>query len=337
LYFASIKEFPMLLGLDIGGTKCAVVLGERIKGGTIYLADKIVLPTNLPANEMIEALFASAELLLQKNLVSINDIEGIGISCGGPLDSKIGTLLSPPNLPGWDKIPIVRMTEERFRMQTLLQNDANACALAEWKFGAGKGYNNIIFLTFGTGMGAGLILDGKLYSGTNDLAGEVGHVRLAANGPLGFGKAGSFEGFCSGGGIAQLAQTMVRAKLQIGEKVSFCNSIDELHLLTAKSVAEAAYAGDELAQEIYKTCAEYLGKGLSVLIDVLNPELIILGSIYVRSQSLLETYMRSVIEEEAIRSSYDHCKIVPAALGEHIGDIASLSLADEIAEKTRSL
>ena len=109
-----------------------------------------------------------------------------------------------------------------------MQNDANAGAIAEWKYGAGKGYNNLIFLTFGTGMGAGLILNGKLYSGTTDLAGEVGHIRLAEMGPVGFGKAGSFEGFCSGGGIAQLAQIKVREKLQMGEKVSFCESIDDL-------------------------------------------------------------------------------------------------------------
>lgn len=162
----------------------------------------------------------------------------------------------------------------------ICKNDANACAVAEWKFGAGRGYSNIIFLTFGTGMGAGLILNGNLYSGITDLAGEVGHLRLSGTGPVGFGKAGSFEGFCSGGGIAQLAQSKVLEKLQMGEKISFCKGISELHLLTAKSVAEAAYRGDPLAMDIYKTCGFYLGKGLSLLIDVLNPELIILGSIY---------------------------------------------------------
>ena len=178
-------------------------------------------------------------------------------------------------------------------------------------------------------MGAGLILNGKLYAGTSDLAGEVGHLRLADIGPVGFGKAGSFEGFCSGGGIAQLAQMKVRQKLQMGEKVLFCNSFDDLPDLTAKIVAEAAYKGDATAIDIYKTCAEYLGKGLALLIDIINPELIILGSIYGRAQSLIEPYMRKVLEEEAITQSYKDCVIAPPGLSENIGDMAALALAKE--------
>lgn len=162
-------------------------------------------------------------------------------------------------------------------------NDANA--IAEWKYGAGQGCENLIFLTFGTGMGAGLILNSLLYSGTLDFAGEVGHLRLADTGPVEFGKAGSFEGYCSGGGIAQLAQIKVRERLQIGEKVCFCSSLDKLDQLTAKSVAKAAYNGDELALDIYNTCADYLGRELSLLIDILNPEVITMGSIYSRAKS----------------------------------------------------
>lgn len=282
---------------------------------------------------MIEKLFVAAEDLLNAIKISPKDLKGIGISCGGPLSSKRGLVLSPPNLPGWDNIPIVALTEKRFGIKTLLQNDANACAIAEWKYGAGKGFNNVIFLTFGTGMGAGLILDGKLYSGSSDLAGEVGHLRLASNGPVGFGKEGSFEGFCSGGGIAQLAQTKVRQKIQMGEKVSFCNSLEELPTLTAKMVAEAAYKGDAVALDIYRTCGTYLGMGLSLLIDIINPEVIIMGSIYGRTKDLLDPYMRAVIEREAIHDSRMACQIVPAALSENIGDMAALSLADTIASE----
>jgi predicted NBD/HSP70 family sugar kinase len=223
-------------------------MGET-RGERIEIVQKEVMPTDRPVYDMIEALFVCAERMLGTQ--GMAELEGIGISCGGPLSSKRGMILSPPNLPGWDNIPVVKMAEERFGKRTLLQNDANACAMAEWKFGAGMGYSNVIFLTFGTGMGAGLILDGRLYSGTTDLAGEVGHLRLSEMGPVGFGKAGSFEGWASGGGIAQLAQIMVRAKLQMGEKVSFCAGLGELHLLTAKVVAEAAYGGDPLAIEIY--------------------------------------------------------------------------------------
>ena len=176
-------------------------------------------------------------------------------------------------------------------------------------------------------MGAGLILNGKLYSGTSDFAGEVGHLRLADMGPVGFGKAGSFEGFCSGGGIAQLAQVKVRERLQVGESVSFCSGLNELDKLTAKVVAEAAYKGDELALDIYDTCAEYLGRGLSLLIDILNPEVIIMGSIYGRAKSLLDKRMLQVISREAYIGSRTVCEILPAGLGESIGDMAALSLA----------
>jgi glucokinase len=177
-------------------------------------------------------------------------------------------------------------------------------------------------------MGAGLILDGRLYAGTRDLAGEAGHLRLALHGPVGFGKAGSFEGFCSGGGIAQLAQIKVREKHQMGLQVSFCQGPESLHLLTAKSVAEAAYGGDSLAIDIYKTVGHYLGLGLSLLIDLLNPEIIVMGSIYVRARALIEPTMREVVQQEAIPSSALMCRIEPAALGEQLGDIAALVLAD---------
>ncbi len=199
----------MLLGLDIGGTKCAVVIGRLDENGRLEIMEKKVLPTDKPVYEMIGLLFSTAETLLSQ-YDGAGSLKGIGICCGGPLSSKDGKILSPPNLPGWDNIPIVELAEQQFGVKAFLQNDANACAVAEWKYGAGNGVNNMIFLTFGTGMGAGLILDGRLYTGISDLAGEVGHLRLSETGPVGFGKAGSFEGYCSGGGIAQLAQIKAR-------------------------------------------------------------------------------------------------------------------------------
>ena len=317
----------MLLGFDIGGTKSTVVIGKEGLDGAIEIIDKELMPTNLPVGTMIELLLATAENLLLKNSISGDQLDGIGISCGGPLNSKKGLILSPPNLPGWDNIPIVELIKNRFKIKPLLQNDANACAVAEWKYGAGQGYNNLIFLTFGTGMGAGLILDGKLYSGISNLAGEVGHIRLSDMGPVGFGKAGSFEGYCSGGGIAQLAQIKALEKLQMGEKLSFCTGFEDLPNITAKSVAEAAKNGDEVALNVYKICAEYLGKALAIFIDILNPEIIILGSIYERARTLLEPIVLDVIHREALSDSKDACLIVPAGLSENIGNIAALSLA----------
>ncbi|AYL95638.1 ROK family protein [Mucilaginibacter celer] len=316
----------MLLGFDIGGTKCAVLIGEQTPGN-IRLVCKEAMPTDLPVYEMIEKLFATAERLLNQHQVAKTSLSGIGISCGGPLSSKKGLILSPPNLIGWDNVPIVKMATERFGRPVLLQNDANACAVAEWKYGAGRGYNNLMFLTFGTGMGAGLILNGQLYSGISDLAGEVGHIRLADLGPVGFGKSGSFEGFCSGGGIAQIGQFKAREMLQVGKAVAYCQNVGDLPLVTAKSIAEAAFAGDETAKEVYRLCGYYLGKALSLFIDMLNPELIILGSIYGRAETLLRPAMMEVIEKEAYFESVAACSIVPAGLTESVGDMAALSLA----------
>ena len=190
------------LGLDIGGTKCAIVVGDA----SFSIKKKISFDTRTARG--YEAILDDFKMHIKTLLAEYSNfkLKRIGISCGGPLDSKKGFIYSPPNLPGWDNVHITKIFSEEFGVETAIQNDANACALAEWLMGAGKGTSNMIFLTFGTGMGAGLILNGKLYSGTNDLGGEVGHMRMEKTGPIGFGKAGSFEGFCSGGGIAQLAK-----------------------------------------------------------------------------------------------------------------------------------
>jgi glucokinase len=265
--------------------------------------------------------------ILKKQHLTAKDIGSIGISCGGPLDSKRGVVMSPPNLPGWDDVHIVEFFEKMFSIPTAIQNDANACALAEWKFGAGRGTQNMIFLTFGTGLGAGLILDGKLYSGTNDNAGEVGHIRLNNFGPVGYGKAGSFEGFCSGSGIAQLARIRAMEMFQMGEKVPYCDGICDLQSITTQRVAEAANDGAPLALGVFETCGTYLGKGLSVLIDILNPECIVIGSIYVRASHLLIPSLEKTLEIESLPLARKVCRIVPAELDEQIGDIASLSVA----------
>ncbi|HSO87326.1 MAG TPA: ROK family protein [Draconibacterium sp.] len=312
------------LGIDIGGTKCAVVAGDE----DFNIYQKIQFETRTGErdyNAVLDEFFVHIESLF--STYPKQQLKGIGISCGGPLDSKKGMIYSPPNLPGWDNVPIVEIFSKRFGVPVSIQNDANACALAEWLMGAGKGTQNMIFLTFGTGMGSGLILNGQLYAGTNDLGGEVGHIRLAKNGPVGFGKAGSFEGFCSGGGIAQLAETMVLEKLQKGEKVAFCPDTDSAKKLTAKTVAEAAVAGDKTALEIIKVSAEYLGRGLAVLIDILNPECIVIGSIYSRNEMLFKPHVDRILAEEAIPSAIEVCRIKPALLGESIGDFAALCVA----------
>ena len=312
------------LGIDIGGTKCAVVVGDD----NFKIHSKIQFETRTFERDyraVTDEFFVHIESLFSTFPREL--LKGIGISCGGPLDSKKGMIYSPPNLPGWDNVPIVEIFSKRFGVPTAIQNDANACALAEWLMGAGKGTQNMIFLTFGTGMGSGLILNGQLYAGTNDLGGEVGHIRLAPKGPVGFGKAGSFEGFCSGGGIAQLAKSIVTEKLQSGVQVDFCPNPDIATNLTAKSVAEAAIAGDLTALEIIQVSAEYLGRGLAYLIDILNPECIVIGSIYARNEMLFKPHVDRILAEEAIPSAVEVCQIKPALLGESIGDYAALCVA----------
>lgn len=322
------KQKKYVIGVDIGGTKIAIILGDT----EVNILDRIAFSTNsfTSPNKVIDEIINNIEKVANQNNIDFSQIESIGISSGGPLDLEKGLILSPPNLPGWDSIPIVKIVEEKFGIPTYLENDANSSAIAEWKFGAGKGSKNMIFLTFGTGMGAGLILNGRLYPGANGMAGEVGHIRLAQDGPMGHGKRGSFEGFCSGGGITRLAKTEIAKRLINGEKVEFCPSFEILENITAKDVALAAEKGDSVALEIFQISARYLGLGLSILIDILNPEKIILGTIFVKSRHLLQPIIEEVIRKEALELSAKNCEILPAELGEKIGDYAALCVALKI-------
>ena len=316
-----------IIGVDVGGTKCAVTYGQK-EGFELHIREKIRFATT-GVDETIANIVRAVDDVMRKNGLTAGNTAAIGVSCGGPLDSRTGVVMSPPNLPGWDNIPIVKLLGDRFGIRTGIHNDANACALAEWKFGAGIGARNMAFLTFGTGLGAGLILDGKLYAGTNDHAGELGHIRLSDFGPVGYGKCGSFEGFASGGGIAQLARFKVSEKHQMGQRVSWC-APGQLDEITARDVADAAAAGDELALEIYRISATYLGRGLAIVIDLINPEVIVIGGIYTRNREMMEPFVLREIEREALSHARRVCSIRPAALGEQIGDYAALSVAADL-------
>lgn len=313
-----------LAGIDIGGTKCAVTLGKETVSG-IDILEKKKFPTPSEPREAVSALVNSLKEILSGNPQV--ELSGIGISCGGPLDSKKGLILSPPNLPNWDKINVVEPFEKAFGVPAAVQNDANACALAEWTWGAGRGTKNMIFLTFGTGLGAGLILDGKLYAGTNDMAGEVGHVRLREDGPAGYGKAGSFEGFCSGGGIARYGRMRLRDWLSEGRSSLILRSGMTVDEVTAQDIGAAAGQGDELALSILEHTGKMLGVGISMLLDILNPEMIVIGSIFLRQEALLRKPMEEIIAQEALSNTRSVCRIVPAGLGESLGDYAALSVA----------
>lgn len=309
-------------GYDIGGTKCAVSLG-RVEGDSLAVIAKAKFPTVDAPEAVVDRLATSLISLCDAQEIDPATIHAAGISCGGPLDSRRGLVLSPPNLPDWDEIPVVSRLEAKTGIPTRLQNDANACAVAEWKFGAGRGTRDMAFLTFGTGLGAGLILDGKLYSGASDMAGEVGHVRLAEDGPLGYGKHGSAEGFCSGGGIARTG--IIAAER--GEAPRLLEAADgDVQNITAKLIATLADAGDGPCRTIYADCGRRLGMLLSFLMDIVNPELIVLGGVFMRSEALIRPSMEEVISAEALPHAARACRVVPAGLGEAIGDYAALSV-----------
>lgn len=291
-----------LVGIDIGGTKCAVSTFEP--DGSVM--ERARFATAGPRETVAQLI----EVVKRLDLPRGNGML-FGISCGGPLDAQRGLILSPPNLPGWDGIAICEAFTARFGGRAYLMNDANACALAEWQFGAGRGCQSMIFLTAGTGMGAGLILNGRLFEGASGNAGEVGHMRLATDGPEGHGKPGSFEGFCGGNGIARFARLRGWPHPDV----------------TAKALADAAVAGNRHAQAIWQEVGTRLGEAMALLIDVLNPERIVLGSIYVRCRALLEPPMRAVIEREALPDSVLCCEILPASLGEEIGNYGAIAVA----------
>ncbi len=289
------------IGVDIGGTKCAVSLGNE--QGEIL--QKIRFETT-ERDETIERIINTVKTVLDEAVAAgtpKDEIKAIGVSCGGPLDSKRGLILAPPNLSDWDKVEIVKILQEAFGLPAFLQNDADACALAEWKFGAGKGYQNLVFLTFGTGFGAGLILGGRLYTGGCNMAGEIGHVRLNFGEHEGYYKKGSYEGYCSGGGIEQYGYG------------------------SAQEIAQKAKEGDARAITIYKEVGENLGRAVSLLIDFLNPDAIIIGSIYTRVSELMEESMQNIIQQETLEISRKHCKILKAVLQESLGDVAAITVA----------
>lgn len=316
-----------LAGIDVGGTKCAVSIGQE-NAGIIKILQKEKFPTPEDPNEAVRAMVAMLDEMLGKD--SAVKLNAIGISCGSPLDSSKGIILSPPNLPNWDHIDVVSPFVEKFKVPVAVQNDANACALAEWLWGAGKGTKNMIFLTFGTGMGAGLILNGQLYTGTNDMAGEVGHVRLQNDGPEGYGKRGSFEGFCSGGGIARYAVPLIKEWLEEGKETRIMTEVSQPEQVTTAMIGKAAQNGDALALSILKDTGKRLGIGLAMLIDILNPQVIVIGSIFLRQEEILRAPMEEIIQQEALSYTADVCKIVPAGLGESLGDYAALSVAGNL-------
>ncbi len=299
-----------VIGLDIGGTKFTIIEGT-LQGEVLSRAQQ---PTETVRGfgDTFERLCVAISGALADARDGGRRVLALSVSIGGPLDIERGIIYSPPNLPGWDAIPLRDLLRERFGLPVYVEHDGNAGALAEWLYGAGRGARNLIFLTMGTGLGGGIILNGRLYRGASDLAGEVGHMRIAPDGPEAYGKRGSWEGYSAGPAFAALARQMFPARWPQA---------------TTPEIVQLALAGDAEALAVVERVADYLGQGLAILADILNPELIVIGSMAVRLGETLLAPARRAMRREALPGAYDACRVVPAALGERIGDIASLCAA----------
>jgi glucokinase len=315
-----------LIGLDIGGSKIACVEGTN--SGEIL--QRLEIPT-IATRAFDETLPLLLEMVQQQRTLareSGREIVALSVAVGGPLQIEQGVLLNPPHLPGWHNVRLKqRLAEALPDLPVYIEHDGNAGALAEFHFGAGRsrpGIRHLIFLTFGTGLGAGLIIDGRILHGASDTAGEIGHWRLARQGPPGYGKHGSWEGFASGAGLVLLARQMFPRRWDSQTSI--------------RELADTMLSDDPDALSVAAAAGRRMGQGLALLIDALNPQLIVLGSLAVLLGDRVLGPARQVVAREALPQAAAACQIVPAALGARIGDVAALmaALSDErVVERLR--
>ena len=299
----------LLLGLDVGGTKTAALIGD-VRGGVLSRREFSSAPRR-GFQPMFDDLCRAAEAALA-GAAERGRVAAVGVSIGGPLDTGAGVILSPPHLPGWDRIPLRALLEERLGLPVHVEHDAKAGALAEWMFGAGRGAQDMVFLTAGTGIGAGIISGGRLLRGAGGGAGECGHWRIAEDGPLVFGKRGALESYASGAGIAALAAE---------------RHPDRFAAAAVPELVGLARAGDPDALAVLAESGRRLGAGLALLVDLLAPEVIVLGTLARHLGELWLGPAREVLAAEALPGHVARCRIVPSELGERIGDVAALCAA----------
>ena len=310
-----------VVGVDIGGTKTAVCLSLDLPE-VLWRYEFATEPESGPEHALRTIVTSIRQGLTETGSVA----KSIGVSCGGPLDSTAGVIQRPPNLSTWHDIHITSLLAREFGVACALENDANAGALAEHRFGAGRGTQHMVFLTLGTGFGAGLILHGRLFRGASNMAGEIGHVRLTRSGPAGHGKEGSVEGWVSGGGMARLGVQIVEEALANGEQTTLAGKLADL---TARDIATGLHGHDAVAKRIVNLSGSRLGEALAILVDILNPERIVIGGLALRFGEHLLGPARAMLQKEALSGPVAICEIVPAQLGERIGDVAALCVAPE--------
>ncbi len=312
----------LVVGVDLGGTKIATAVADL--GGS--LLSKVIKPTcpQRGVDAVVDSIVASVEEAAASAGASMGDIRSVGIGSPGPVDPESGTVIFAPNLM-WHSVPIVQMLTEILDLPVCLENDANVAGLGEYRFGAGKGSKNMVYITVSTGVGGGLILGGKIHAGSFGMAGEVGHMTIVNDGPLcGCGNQGCLEALAAGPAIARKAQACILH----GEDTIMKDMVGGcVENITAKTVGEAAARGDIPAREIIYKTGEYLGIGVANLINVINPDTIVIGGGVSNMGELLLTPLRRAAERRAIKAAFEKVRIVKAELASEAGLVGAVCLA----------
>jgi len=310
-----------ILGIDIGGTKTMVGVAEA--SGKMLAYKRIETPCAFGPDVNIKATIAAAREVIELARVIV---DVIGIGCGGPLDRKSGTLHKVSNLPGWEGICLTKIFGDEFGARAYLDNDATAAAMGEAMFGAGRGVDHIAYFTVSTGIGGGIIINGKPYRGYGDNAGEFGHTKISPDGPrCNCGDHGCLESFASGTSIARIA----REGLSRNPHTILLNWIPSPDEVTAALVARAAAEGDEFASRIWSEAMYNLGLGVANVVNVLNPGLVIIGGGVANAGDLLFEPVRKVVRKRAMPALAADVEIVPAANGDFTGLMGAFAVAME--------
>lgn len=313
----------VVAGIDIGGTKIAVALADS--DGQRLSHFRFPTQVKLGAHCILDNTITEIERLLTE---AEGRLAAVGVGCGGPLSRARGMILSPPNLPGWDEFPIVEILKKRFGVPVILDNDANAAALGEHSYGAGRGFNNLVYITISTGIGGGVIVNREIVHGIGDGTGEVGHISVQTEGGVSCacGARGCLEALCSGTNIARRARESLAQ--QEGTQSLMRESANETDGITAKTVLDAARQGDFLAKEIWHDTIRYLAIGINNIIVTLAPDAVILGggvSAAAGEQMLLEPLRRELRARVKI-VPIEQIQILQAALGGESGIYGALIL-----------
>ncbi len=320
------RDVSLLLGIDIGGTKVALGLAET--SGALLARSQHPAETERGPDAMLERIVAEAKSLLAH---ASGRATAIGISCGGPLDRDRGVVLGPPNLPGWTSVPIVERLAVALGAPAALDNDANLAALGEQRFGAGRGYDDLLYLTISTGIGGGILQGGRLVHGLAGSAGELGHQTLDPQGPrCGCGNRGCMEALASGTAIARAAREAASARPSQATEL-MTRAGGDPRQLSARIVAEAAAGGDALALDLWDRAMGWLGIGIANAITILAPQAVILGGGMSAAGALLFDPVNAIIRERVRLVPIERVALLPAALGLDSPLRGALAMADELA------